>query len=182
MYRGRGPCERARNTDSRFLPETSEVGPADLPRLHITAISPKRTSPDERAVLWYRVLSDGMTLACGLIWVGYQKRMSCTTVLTALTSSPIVPTSAVHATRLNTLQHHSVRFTVSRRRASAPLRILNVTAVCKGRRALQSKRRSERAYPVVAKDSSVRQISLPRGDAQRRPRVWAGKGFSPCVD
>ena len=177
MYRGRSPCERARNTDSRFLPETSEVGPADLPRPHITAISPKRTIPDGRAVLWYRVLSDGMTLACGLIWVGYQKRMSCTTVLTSLTSSPIVVTFAIHAARLNTLQHHSVRFTVSRRRASAPLRILNVTAVCKGRRALQSKRRSKRAYPVVAKDSSVRQISLPRGDAQRRPRVWAGKGL-----
>ena len=98
MYRGRGPCERARNTDSRFLPETSEVGPADLPRPHITAISPKRTIPDGRAVLWYRVLSDGMTLACGLIWVGYQKRMSCTTVLTSLTSSPIVVTFAIHAT------------------------------------------------------------------------------------
>ena len=98
MYRGRSPCERARNTDSRFLPETSEVGPADLPRPHITAISPKRTIPDGRAVLWYRVLSDGMILACGLIWVGYQKRMSRTTVLTSLTSSPIVTTSAIHAT------------------------------------------------------------------------------------
>ena len=38
-----------------------------------------------------------MTLACGLIWVGYQKRMSCTTVLTSLTSSPIVVTFAIHA-------------------------------------------------------------------------------------
>jgi len=138
MYRGRGPCERARNTDSRFLPETSEVGPADLPRPHITAISPKRTIPDGRAVLWYRVLTDGMVLACGLIWVGYQKRMSCTTVLTALTSSPIVPTSAVHKLPTQHPQHHSVQFTVSRRRASAPLRILNVTTVCKGRRARTS--------------------------------------------
>ena len=32
MYRGRRPCERARNTDSRFLPETSGVGLVDLPR------------------------------------------------------------------------------------------------------------------------------------------------------
>ena len=175
MYRGRGPCERARNTYSRFLPETSEVGPADLPRPDITAVSPKRTIPDGRAVLWYRVLSDGMALACGLIWVGYQKRMSRTTVLTSLTSSPIVVTFAVHAARLNTLQHHSVRSTVPERRASAPLRILNVATVCKGRRALQSKRRSERAYPVVAKDPSVRFSSFPRSDVQRKLRVWAGK-------
>ena len=102
MYRGRSPCERARNTDSRFLPETSEVGLVDLPQPSITARSPKMTIPDRRAVLWYRVLSDCMTLACGLIWVGHTKRMSCTTVLTALTSSPIMLTSAVHATRLNT--------------------------------------------------------------------------------
>ena len=176
MYRGRRPCERARNTDSRFLPETSEVGPADLPRFHITAISPsKRTIPDERAVLWYRVLSDGMTLACGLIWVGYQKRMSCTTVLTALTSSPIRLTSAVHATDSTPTTSFSTSHGIRTRGVSSP-RILNVTTVCKGRRALQSKRRSERAYPVVAKDSSVRKISFPRSDAQRRLRAWAGKG------
>ena len=114
MYRGRSPCERARNTDSRFLTETSEVGPADLPRPHITAISPKRTIPDGRAVLWYRVLSDGMTLACGLIWVGYQKRMSCTTVLTSLTSSPIVTTSAIHSYQLNT---HNLLYRESRRQS-----------------------------------------------------------------
>ena len=41
-----------------------------------------------------------MTLACGLIWVGYQKRMSCITVLTALTS-PVMLTSAVQAVKLN---------------------------------------------------------------------------------
>ena len=174
MYRGRSPCERARNTDSRFLPETSEVGPADLPRPHITAISPKRTIPDGRAVLWYRVLSDGMTLACGLIWVGYQKRMSCTSVLTALTSSPIMLTSAVHATD-SIPTTSSTRLTASTRGASALPGCSTRAVVCKGRRALQSKRRSERAYPVVAKDSSVRKISFPRSDAQRRLGVWAGK-------
>ena len=55
-----------------------------------------------------------MTLACGLIWVGYQKRMSCTTVLTSLTSSPIVTTSAIHSYQLNT---HNLLYRESRRQS-----------------------------------------------------------------
>ena len=156
MYRGRGPCERARNTDSRFLPETSEVGLVDLPRPSITARSPKRTTPDRRAVLWYRVLSDCMTLACGLIWVGHTKRMSCITVLTALTSSPVVLTSAVQAAEPRNSQPHSTSATVSKRAESTPLGYSTWPLTCKGRRALQSERRRKRAYPVVAKDLSVR--------------------------
>ena len=176
MYRGRGPCERARNTDSRFLPETSEVGPADLPRPHITAISPKRTIPDGRAVLWYRVLSDGMTLACGLIWVGYQKRMSCTTVLTSLTSSPIVTTSAIHATdstpTTSCIESHGAK--AGRVSTSSTLNVADIKQGTKSTRVRETK---STHVPVVAKKSSVRQISFPRSDAQRRPRVWAGKGL-----
>ena len=156
MYRGRWPCERARNTDSRFLPETSEVGLVDLPRPSITARSPKRTIPDRRAVLWYRVLSDCMTLACGLIWVGYQKRMSCITVLTALTSSPVVLTSAVQAAERNSATSFSESHGAKRKERQHSFQALNVAVVCKGRRALQSERRRKRAYPVVAKDPSVR--------------------------